>query len=516
MVDSQGYAAAVSLAPWVLTIAMLTVVAAIVALAVLVTSRRRREAAHRAQLNRLAYFDTVTAIPNRHYFMRSLEHAIEHARRDRLHVGIVCIDLDQFKRINDTLGHTAGDACLKFVAERLKFVLAETRTRQTLAGREAILELARIGGDEFVVLAAGAVGERDVVEIAESVRAALTAPLRYQRHDLVVTPSIGVAMCPRDGDEPNTLLRNADIALYEAKACGRNQHRVYESRMSERVHDRVRLESDLRGALERHELEVHYQAKIELDGLTLVGAEALLRWHHPERGAISPAVFVPLAEESGLILDIDRYVAAAVVEQIAAWRAQGLPLVPVAINLSGREFSGTDAVRVLRQLAETAGIELSLLDLEITETALMSNVTDARSSLAALKALGLRVSVDDFGTGYSSLGYLKRFALDAIKIDRSFVRDLDRNPQDRAICRAIIAMAHGLGVRVVAEGVEREAQLEVLRAEGCDEAQGYYFHRPQRAEVFAATLQEAGLLADAAQLAARNTAGIHVEGLRPA
>lgn len=262
MLDNQGVALAVQDTSWLLVLAMLMVAAFVVTLVVLVRSRLRRETAHRAQLNQLAYFDAVTTAPNRHYFLRNLQRAIGRARRESLQVGIVLIDLDQFKWINDTLGHTTGETCLKLVAERLKFVLSEARTRQTLAGRETELELARIGGDEFVILAAGTITERDVVDLADSVRVALVAPLRYQRHDLSITASIGVAMCPRDGDEVNALLRNADTALHEAKAGGRNQHRIYRSRMSERVRDRVRLESDLRGA----SVAAH-PAALHVDGL---------------------------------------------------------------------------------------------------------------------------------------------------------------------------------------------------------------------------------------------------------
>lgn len=508
-------AVSVAPAPWQTGWARAAYVLIAMAIAAVVTAalrnRRRDKAEHQAQLNRLAYFDAVTSIPNRHHFMRSLESAVERARVDGTLVGLVYVDLDQFKRINDTLGHVAGDAFLKLVAERLTMVLAEARIRNASAGSEVVYELARMGGDEFVIIVANVHAEAEVVATADLVRNAMSSPLRYQRHDLVVTPSIGIALFPRDGAEVTTLLRNADTAMYEAKAGGRNQHRIYAASMSDRASDRLRLESDLRTALERRELEVHYQAKVELEYLTVVGAEALLRWNHPDRGAISPAVFIPLAEESGLILDIDRYVAAAVVAQLAAWRADDIDVVPVAINLSGREFSGTDAVRVLRELADASSIELSLLDLEITETALMRNASDARATLAALKALGFKISVDDFGTGYSSLGYLKRFALDALKIDRSFVRDLDRNPQDRAICRAIIAMAHGLGVKVIAEGVENEAQLQVLRAEGCDEAQGYYFHRPEPAVRFAEKLREIATL----RIAATHGQRVVGSGIRP-
>jgi diguanylate cyclase (GGDEF)-like protein len=516
--NEAGLALAISVAPapwqtpWARAIYVALTLLGICAVAAVLRARRRNKLAHQAQLNRLAYYDSVTAIPNRHYFMRGLARAIDNARTRGTQVGLVYVDLDQFKRINDTLGHLAGDAFLKLVAERLMLVTNEAKARARSAGRETGFELARMGGDEFVIVVTDTTGEPEVIDVAEAVRGALGSALRYQRHDLVITPSIGVSMYPRDGDEVNTLLRNADTAMYEAKEAGRNQHRVYSATMSDRVGDRLRLESDLRGALERRELVVHYQAKVALDSLTVVGAEALLRWHHPERGPISPAVFVPLAEESGLILDIDRYVAAEVVNQLASWRAEGLSILPVAINLSGREFSGTDAVRVLRQLADAAGIELSYLDLEITETALMSNAADARTTLAALKALGFRISVDDFGTGYSSLGYLKRFALDTLKIDRSFVRDLHCNAQDLAICRAIIAMAHGLGIRVVAEGVETEAQATILRTEGCDEAQGFYFHRPQPAHLFVETLRETALLSTASWIdrkRPRGQPGIH-------
>jgi diguanylate cyclase (GGDEF)-like protein len=452
-------------------------------------ARMAREAAHREQLRQLAYYDSVTGIPNRHQFLERLGVAIAAAEQTATSVAVIYIDLDQFKRINDTLGHGAGDAFLKLIAQRVQLVLNEASARSESEGHAVAFELARLGGDEFVALMTGLHEDAQAQRVAESIRDALSAPLRFQQHEFVITPSIGVSIYPRDGNEVVTLMKNADMAMYEAKAAGRNQHRMYTPSLGARAVERLALETDLRRALESDELHVVYQPKIELASGRIAGAEALLRWTHPQRGEISPAVFIPLAEESGLILDVDRYVLAVVVAQLKRWRRARLPAVHVAVNLSGREFAGSDTIRTLSDHVEKSGIDPGQLELEITETVLMSNAAAARATLAALKGLGFRVSLDDFGTGYSSLGYLKRFSLDALKIDRSFIRDLENNAQDQAICKAIISMAHGLGLRAIAEGVETEGQLKFLRANDCDEGQGYWFHRPLLAADFEALLR---------------------------
>ncbi len=447
--------------------------------------KRRREMQYRRQLYRLAYFDTLTGIANRQMFSRNLQAAIKRADTDGTPLALMYLDLDEFKRINDTLGHDAGDDILKAVGKRLQRVIEKIM----LAHPRLALELARLGGDEFVLIACGLKNEKTVEQLAKRISRALSWPLVYKRYELVITPSIGISLYPQDGRSVQSLMKNADTALYDAKRAGRNEYKFYSRMMNSRALEDLALEGELRRALENDELYMEYQPKMDIANETIVGAEALIRWEHPEKGAISPGRFIPLAERSGLILEIDRWVVDTVIKQISAWRKQGLVVVPVALNLSGREFVNKNLVWSLSQAADEFEVPPSLLEIEITESVLMSDADAAKATVGKLKSMGFKVAVDDFGTGYSSLSYLKSFSVSALKIDRSFVTDLCEDAEDRAICTAIIAMTKGLGIKSIAEGVTSAEQLQYLREQGCDQCQGYYFYKPQSAEDFRALLQ---------------------------
>ena len=448
--------------------------------------KRRQELQYRRRLYHLAYFDPLTGIANRQMFIRNLQEAIKRAEADDATLALFYLDLDEFKRINDTLGHNAGDSILKAVSKRLQLVVEKT----TLAQPRVTLELARLGGDEFVLIACSLKDEKAVDNLAKRISRALSWPLMYKRYELVITPSIGISLYPGDGRSVQALMKNADTALHEAKRAGRNEYKFYSRMMNARALEDLALEGELRRALENDELHMVYQPKVEIASETIVGAEALIRWQHPEKGTISPERFISLAERSGLILEIDRWVVDAVIKQLSAWRKLGLDLVPVAANLSGREFVNKGLVWSLSQAADECDVPPTLLEIEITESVLMSDAEAAKVTVGKLKSMGFHVAVDDFGTGYSSLSYLKSFSVSALKIDRSFVTDLCEDAEDRAICTAIIAMAKGLGIKSIAEGVTSAEQLQYLRAQGCDYVQGYYFYKPQSAEDFQALLQQ--------------------------
>ncbi|MEM9386035.1 MAG: EAL domain-containing protein [Pseudomonadota bacterium] len=444
------------------------------------------------QIRRLAYFDSVTELPNRQLFVRELRRAMRHSKRTCQSAAILYIDLDRFKRINDTLGHSVGDSLLRSVARRLEACLrpmdfiAVHQEAGIDSGRdpsepERSRQLARFGGDEFVVL----LNELDVREkagiIATRVRKALAEPFTYQNRQFVVTPSIGIATYPEDGQDVETLLRRADTAMYQAKSAGRNAVRFYEKTMDDSALDRLELEEELRGAIARDELQLHYQPKVRLADGNVVGVEALLRWQHASRGWISPGQFIPLAEETGLIVDLGSWVLDRACRQLGAWQRAGLE-VSMSVNVSAEQVSRTDvADTVLRSIWEH-GVRPQGLEVEITESILMQRAETVQAMFQRLKESGIQISMDDFGTGYSSLSYLQRYPLDALKIDRSFVHDLHTNPDSAAICSAIIAMASRLELRVVAEGIELEEQRDFLASMDCDEGQGFLFARPLPAE----------------------------------
>ncbi len=439
-----------------------------------------RGARAQAHIQRLAYFDALTGLPNREWIGEYLARSLEAAAQSAQPVALLFIDLDQFKRINDTLGHETGDALLSQVATRLTAALA-------YAGSGG--QLARVGGDEFIVVLTGDAGVAAASRCAQRVQSALATPFVQGGYEFVVTPSIGIALYPEHGSDVQTLRKNADLAMYEAKAGGRNQFRLYSSAINTRAVKRLSLEMELRRAFEDGKLEVYYQPQYAALSLELAGAEALLRWFHPQRGQIATADFIAVAEETGLIGDIGRWTLGQVCRDLKEWRGAGLAVPAISVNVSGRDFLRQDVLLRLSRVVEEAHLPASLFELELTEGVLMQDVEGGQRSLAALKEYGFALAVDDFGTGYCSLNYLKRFPLDTLKVDRAFVNDITADTDDAAIVRAIIGLGHNLDLKIVAEGVETFEQLEFLRATGCDLVQGYLMSRAIEARSFAQLLR---------------------------
>ena len=441
------------------------------------TTERRRA---KARIEYLAYYDTLTGLPNRQLFVREVGRAIRVAKRTGHLMALLYLDLDRFKRINDNLGHSVGDALLQSVARRLELSVRPSDV-VALPGEVAKNDearIARLGGDEFVVLLTGLTDEAQTATVANRIQQALGEPFDCRGHRFVVTPSIGIALYPKDGTDIEDLLVKADMAMYQAKDQGRNGHAFYGESMAVRSLGRLELENDLRRAFEAGDFQIYYQPKLDLASGAIIGVEALLRWHHATRGWIAPDTFIPVAEETGLILALGDWVIRETCKQLKAWANEGLGHLTIAVNVSVQQFAREDFVdSVLRALWEF-GIKPQQLELEITESLLMRNVDDTTKNMKRFSAAGLRLSIDDFGTGYSSLGYLRQFPVDALKIDRSFVKDLHTSGDDAAICAAIIAMARELKLKVIAEGVENVEQLEFLRKHRCDQAQGYLISAP--------------------------------------
>ena len=441
------------------------------------TTERRRA---KARIEYLAYYDTLTGLPNRQLFVREVGRAIRAAKRTGHLMALLYLDLDRFKRINDNLGHSVGDALLQNVARRLELSVRPSDV-VALPGEPAKPDqarIARLGGDEFVVLLTGLTDEAQTASVANRIQQALAEPFDCRGHRFVVTPSIGIALYPKDGTDIEDLLVKADMAMYQAKDQGRNGHAFYGESMAVRSLGRLELENDLRRAFEAGEFQIYYQPKLDLSSGVIIGVEALLRWHHATRGWIAPDVFIPLAEETGLILALGDWVIRETCKQLNAWANEGLGHLTIAVNVSVQQFAREDFVdSVLRTLWQF-GIKPQQFELEITESLLMRNIDDTTENMKRFSAAGLRLSIDDFGTGYSSLGYLRQFPVDALKIDRSFVKDLHTSSDDAAICAAIIAMARELKLKVVAEGVENVEQLEFLRKHRCDQVQGYLISAP--------------------------------------
>ncbi|MBW7900725.1 MAG: EAL domain-containing protein [Rhodocyclaceae bacterium] len=429
--------------------------------------------AYEQQLEYHATHDALTGLANRNLLHDRINQSILQAKHAGKLVGVLLLDLDRFKLINDGFGHAPADNLLKTVAERLGRCVRETDT------------VARLGGDEFVVVAGNIDDPDNLAGIAAKVLRQLAQPLDVEGKEVFVTASIGIATYPRDGEHGESLLRNADVAMYRVKEHGRNSYRFYTPEMNHMALDRLDMEGNLRRALERDEITVFFQPILSLASGRIIGAEALARWNHPRIGMIHPPEFIPLAEETGLIIPLGERVLRLVCAQIAAWQAAEMPPLRVAINISARQFRQDDLPRLVGRVLEETGVGGESLELELTESMVMHDVDNAISMLRDLKQLGVDLSLDDFGTGYSSLSYLKRFPIDVLKIDRSFVRDIDSEADDAAIARAVIAMAHSLGLRVIAEGVESEAQLELLRKYDCDAFQGFLFSRAVPAEEFA-------------------------------
>jgi len=429
-----------------------------------------------SHLDYLAHTDPVTQLPNRHAFNKKLAESLEFADQSGSEVGLILLDLDNFKVVNDTMGHQCGDALLHMLSQRL-----------ALAARSTDI-VCRIGGDEFVVIMNSiSKASVDVNSIANRILDVLAEPFRFDVHEFFLTASVGSSLYPTDAEDSETLIRKADTAMYSAKLKGKNAFEIFLPEMDRVAQRRLALESSLRRALERNEMVLHYQPQIDLRSRTIIGVEALMRWDHPEYGLVSPAEFIPVAEESGLIVPLGKWALRTACLQNAGWNDAGLSPIRVAVNLSARQVREPGLMQDIGQILEETGLPPSQLELEITEGIMMENVDSNIQLLHSLQQAGISLSIDDFGTGYSSMAYLKRFPIDQLKIDRSFVNDIHQGGE--AIIGAILAMAHSLGLSVVAEGVETEAQLTFLESLGCDVVQGFYFSRPIPADQFLALLR---------------------------
>ncbi len=436
-----------------------------------ITDRKRYE----SQIKRQANYDELTGLANRNLFQDRLSQALAYSRRHEGGLAVLFIDLDNFKHINDSLGHDAGDLLLTRVAARLSGSVREGDT------------VTRQGGDEFVLILSE---EGDVQVVTKRILQAMSEPFDINGRELRITCSIGIACYPKDGEDQQTLLKNADAAMYRAKELGRNNAQYYEAGMNTKAMERLELENGLYHALARNEFLLHYQPQVDLRTGEIVGMEALVRWLHPERGMISPAVFIPVAEASGLIVSLGEWVLRTACAQNKAWQLAGLKPISVAVNLSARQFRQPDLVEKVADILRETELDSTYLELELTESLVMQDVEKTIATLSRLKVMGIKLSIDDFGTGYSSLSYLKRFPIDTLKIDQSFVRDITTDPDDAAIAKSIISMAHDMQLRVIAEGVETEDQKCFLRLRRCDEMQGYLFSRPVPAVEFEKILRE--------------------------
>jgi len=439
-------------------------------------SRKRAE----ETIKHLAYHDALTDLPNRMLFRDRLTVALAQARRAKRMLAVMFLDLDHFKVVNDTAGHEGGDKLLLSVARRLGGLVREGDT------------VARVGGDEFAILSSEIAHVEDAPEVAERILEGLRRPWVVQGQEFHVSTSIGIAMYPSDGDDAESLLRNADTAMYRAKERGRDNYQLFTPAMNATIAERLAVEGSLRRGLERGEFVVHYQPQVNLRSGQVVGTEALVRWQHPDRGLVPPAEFIPVAEDTGLIVPLGEWVLRTACAQNRAWQEDGLPPLRVAVNLSARQFQQRNLIDMVAQVLEDTGMDPHCLQLEITEDVAMQDVDITIAVLRSLRAMGVEIAMDDFGTGYSSLSYLKRLPVSAVKIDRSFVRDLTIDPNDAEIVAAVIAMAHNLKLNVIAEGVETEEQFALLKQRDCDEMQGYLFSRPAPTEAIEELLKGGG------------------------
>jgi diguanylate cyclase (GGDEF)-like protein len=429
------------------------------------------------KLHYLAHYDAVTKSANRSLLRDTLSEAVASANRFSRKVGVLYIGIDHFKYINDSLGHNAGDQLLKIVADRLSACVRDGDT------------VARHGGDHFVIILPNQMSEERASQIVTRILAMISAPIHVDDRELSITCSIGLSFYPQDGQDGETLLKNAEAAMYRAKDIGRNTFQLYEKEMNARISERLSLANDLRRAVDRDELFLTYQPQIQLDTQQIIGAEALIRWRHPSRGVILPSAFIPLAEETGLIEQIGEWVLRAACAQAKTWHDTGLAPITIKVNISARQFRQHRLADVIAQILDETGLSAQYLGLELTESLVMHDAEEGILMLHRLKEMGTNISIDDFGTGYSNLSYLKRFPIDELKIDQSFMRDVCTDADDATIARAIIALAHGLGLGVTAEGVDMEEHVEFLRINGCDNAQGYFFSEPLLAADCAAFLR---------------------------
>jgi diguanylate cyclase (GGDEF)-like protein/PAS domain S-box-containing protein len=440
----------------------------LVAVARDITERKEAE----LRLLKLAHFDTLTGLPNRTQFYESLSSSLTQAAEHKWSLAVLFLDVDRFKNVNDTLGHTIGDELLRQFSSRLVNCL---RVRDTIG---------RFGGDEFAAILMLPEGAQNAIAVVDKIREAMRRPFDLKGHEVTVTASIGISVFPDDGTDADTLIQYADTAMYRAKEAGRDAFRFFTAEMNAQSLARLDLENALRRAIDNNEFVLHYQPKVHIGSGRISGAEALIRWRRPGHGMVSPALFIPILEETGLIVRVGNWVLNEACKKIAEWAASTSGPVQLSVNVSGIQFFLGGLEEEVLKAIEVHGIAPELLELELTESSLMSNAEETISVLRNLKALGIQISIDDFGTGYSSLAYLKRFPIDKLKIDIAFVREVTSNPDDAAIVLAIINMAHSMKLHVIAEGVEKEAQLSYLRRHGCDEMQGYYFSRPLPEEEF--------------------------------
>ncbi len=437
----------------------------------------QEQIAHAERVEKLAYHDILTNLPNRSLFSKLLGQGIQQAHRYNKQLAVLFLDLDRFKHINDTLGHEAGDQLLQEVAKRLKLCLRDSDT------------VARLGGDEFVVMLPELVEEKYVVTVAQKILAATASPFTLLGQEFRITVSIGISTYPQDGQDEQTLTKNADIAMYQAKAEGKNNFQFYSEKLNANSLERLALESSLRHALDRNEFQLHYQAKRDINSSRITGMEALLRWNHPDLGVLAPMQFIPVAEETGLILAIGKWVLKTACLQNVAWQKLGLPRVNMAVNLTARQFADEHLLEDIALILNATGMDGELLEIEINESLLMLDVKKTLQVLSGLKAMGIKIAVDDFGTGYTSLATLKQFPLDTIKIDRSFIRGVTNNALDKGLTDAIITMGRALSLTLVAQGIETKDQADFLRQRACDEFQGFYFSMPVPADEFEVLLR---------------------------
>lgn len=461
-----------------------------------ISERKRTE----EQIRRLAYCDSLTGIPNRQAFLETLERELLRSKEHDKKFAVLFMDLDAFKRINDTLGHDVGDHLLKVVSERLRETIRPSdlvlRAEHEFGPSSGGSNLARLGGDEFTILIPDLERVEDALNVAHRVKEAMRRPFMIEGHEIFVTASIGISLYPEDGEDCNSLLKYADTAMYHAKNCGKNNAKLYSSSLTMEIMSHVKMEVGLRKALQNNELYLLYQPQIDVPSTQIVGVEALVRWRHPERGIISPTEFIPLAEETGLIVPIGEWVLRTACNQAKAWQNDGGRAIRMAVNLSAKQFKDENLMQIVLSALADTGLDARLLELELTEGTLMDDARATMVTLEQLRGIGVYLSIDDFGTGYSSMNYLKRFDVRALKIDKSFIAGLPQDTENAAITRAIIAMAHGLKMVVVAEGVETDEQLVMLEEYGCDMAQGYFLGHPSPHDTITAMLaRQTGQLA---------------------
>jgi diguanylate cyclase (GGDEF)-like protein len=445
----------------------------VVALVRDITERKQSE----EQIAYLAYHDNLTGLPNNRLFKDRLQHCIAHAERNNSILAVMFIDLDRFKLINDSMGHDVGDKLLQIIADRLT---EGTRRHDSIGINVAIdaNSVARLGGDEFTILLEKVSGQKAISTVAKRLIELSARPIIIDNHEIFTSASIGIAIYPTDGKEADTLLKNADTAMYHAKKQGRNNFQFFDTSMNAESVEQLAIETSLRKAIENNELMLYYQPQVSISSGQIVGMEALLRWKHPQKGFISPTSFIPVAEETGQINSIGEWVIREACTQGAEWAKQGYQPITISVNLSAKQLREERLNEIISRILVETGMNPKFLGMELTESAIIIEPERALARLQSIKSLGIKMSMDDFGTGYSSLSYLKKFPLDTLKIDQSFIRDLMVNNEDASLVKAIISMAHSLGMDVIAEGVEKPEQMEFLRQNACDTIQGYLFSRP--------------------------------------